>query len=91
VESFLLAVHLASAVVVSRKKEVLEREASRYRVLMLNLVCTQVLARPMSRFDDHAANPWSKGLSYLKHRTIADLSMDVKDTDVLRDILRFLT
>ena len=60
------------------------------RVLMLNPVCTQVLTRPMSRFDDHAANSWSKAIQFFLLETqdtdIADLSMDVKDTDVLRDI-----
>jgi hypothetical protein len=60
------------------------------RVLMLNPVSTQVLTRPMSRFDYHAANSWSKAIqSFLletQNTDIADLSMDMKDTDVLRDI-----
>jgi hypothetical protein len=60
------------------------------RVLMLNPVSTQVLTWPMSRFDYHAANSWSKAIqSFLletQNTDIADLSMDMKDTDVLRDI-----
>jgi len=44
----------------------------------------------MSRFDDHAANPRLKAIqSFLletQNADIADLSMDVKDTDALRDI-----
>jgi hypothetical protein len=58
------------------------------RVLMLNPVCTQVLTRSMSRFDDHAANSWSKAIQFFLLETqntdVADLSMDVKDIDVLR-------
>ena len=60
------------------------------RVLMLNPVCTQVSTWPMSRFDDHAAKSWSNAIqSFLletQNTNIADLSMEVKDTDVLRDI-----
>jgi hypothetical protein len=42
----------------------------------------------MSRFDDHAANSWSKAIQFFLLETqntdVADLSMDVKDIDVLR-------
>ncbi|OAX31001.1 hypothetical protein K503DRAFT_134938 [Rhizopogon vinicolor AM-OR11-026] len=60
------------------------------RVLMPNPVCTQVLTWPMSRFNDHVANSWSNAIQPFLLETqntdIADLSMDVKDTDVLREI-----